>query len=44
MLTSLSDFAENLSETNKKECNACMKKKNIKSECDFVEFKNNRLN
>ena len=44
MLTSLSDFAENLSETNKKECNACMKRKNIKSECDFVEFKNNRLN
>ena len=44
MLTSLSDLADNLSEINKKECKACMERKNIKSECDFIEFKNNRLN
>ena len=44
MSTSLSDLADNLSEINKKECKACMERKNIKSECDFIEFKNNRLN
>ena len=44
MPTSLSDLADNLSEINKKECKACMERKNIKSECDFIEFKNNRLN
>ena len=40
MSTSLSILANNLSEINKKECKTCMKKK---SECDFIEFKNNRL-
>ena len=44
MSTSLSNLADNLTEINKKECNACMERKNIKSECDFIEFKNNRLN
>ena len=44
MPISLSDIADNLSEINKKECKACMERKNIKSECDFIQFKNNRLN
>ena len=44
MLTSLSDLADNLSEINKKECKASMEKRNIKSECDFIEFENNGLN
>ena len=44
MSTSLSDLADNLSEINKKECKACMERNNIKSECKFIEFKNDRLN
>ena len=44
MPTSLSDLADNLSEINKKECKACMERKNVRSGCDFIEFKNNRLN
>ena len=40
----LSDLVDNLSEINKKECKACMERKKIKSECDFIGFKNNRLN
>ena len=44
MPTPLSNLADNLSEINKKECKACMERKNTKSECDFIEFKNNRLN
>ena len=44
MQSKLSDLADNLSEINKKECKAYMERKNIKSECDFIEFKNNRLN
>ena len=44
MSTSLSNLTDNLFEINKKECKACMERKNIKSKCDFIEFKNNRLN
>ena len=44
MSTSLSDLADNLSEINKKECKACMERKNIKSDCDFIEFKDNKTN
>ena len=44
MSTALSSLVDNLSEIYKKECKACMGRKNIKSECDFIEFKNNRLN
>ena len=44
MSTALSDLTDNLSEINKKECKACMERNNIKSECKFIEFKNNRLN
>ena len=44
MSTSLSGLADNLSEINKKECKTCMERNNIKWECKFTEFKNNRLN
>ena len=44
MSTLLSNLVDNLSEIYKKECKECMERKNMKSECDFVEFKNNRLN
>ena len=44
MSTSLSDLADNLSEINKKECKTCMERNNTKSECKFIEYKNNRLN
>ena len=32
-----------LSGINKKECKACMERKNIKSECEFIGLKNNKL-
>ena len=44
MPESLSSLADNLSEINKKERKACMERNNIKSECKFIKFKNNRLN
>ena len=44
MQSKLSDLVDNLSEINNKDCKTCMKRKNIKSECDFIGFKNNRLN
>ena len=44
MQSKLSDLVDNLSEINKKECKVCMERKKIKSECDFIGFKNNRLN
>ena len=44
MWSKLSDLVDNLSEINKKDCRTCMESKNIKSECDFIGFKNNRLN
>ena len=40
----LSDLVDNLSEINNKDCKKCMEKKNIKSECEFIGIKNNRLN
>ena len=36
-------LANNISEINKKECKACMERKNIKSGCDFIGLKNNKL-
>ena len=33
-----------MTEINNKDCKTCMKRKNIKSECEFIGFKNNRLN
>ena len=44
MSASLSSLVDNLSEINKKECKTCMERNNIKSECKFIEFKNNILN
>ena len=44
MQSKLSDLVDNLSEINNKDCKTCMERKNIKLECDFIEFKNNRLN
>ena len=44
MQSKLSDLVDNLSEINNKDCKTCMDRKNIKLECDFIEFKNNRLN
>ena len=43
MQSKLADLIDNLSEINKNECKSCMERKNIKSECDFMEFRNNRL-
>ena len=40
---SLSSIANSISEINKRECKACMERKNIKSECDFMEIKDNQL-
>ena len=40
----LSNLVDNLSEINNKNCKACLERKNIKSECEFIELKNNRLN
>ena len=44
MQSKLSDLADNLSEIHRKECDKCMKRSGIKSECDFIGLKNNRLN
>ena len=43
MQSKLSGLVDNLSEINNKGCKTCMERKNIKSECDFIGFKNNRL-
>ena len=44
MQSRLSDLVDNLSEINNKDCKTCVERKNIKSECDFIWLKNNRLN
>ena len=44
MQSKFSDLVDNLSEIYKEECDRCMERKEIKSECDYIEFKNNRLN
>ena len=44
MQRKLSNLVDNLSKINNKDCKTCMERKNIKSECDFIGFKNNRLN
>ena len=44
MRSKLSDLVDNLSEINNKNCKRCMERKNIKLECDFTGFKDNRLN
>ena len=40
----LSDLVDILSEINNKDCKACIEIKNIKSDCEFIGLKNNRLN
>ena len=44
MASKLSDLVDNLSEIYKKEYRACTESKKIKSECDFIGSKNNKLN
>ena len=44
MQSKLSDLNDNLSEINNKDCQTGIERKNIKSECDFIGFKNNKLN
>ena len=44
MQSKLSDLVDNLSEINNKDCKKCMERKNIKSECEFIGIKNNRIN
>ena len=44
MQRKLSDLVDNLSEINNKDCKKCMERKNIKSECEFIGIKNNRIN
>ena len=44
MQSKLSDLVDNLSGIYLKEWKSCMERKNIKSECDFIGFKKNRLN
>ena len=44
MPSKLSDLIDNLSGINNNECKSCMERKKIKSECNFIGLKNNRLN
>ena len=44
MASKLSDLVDNLSEISNKDCKTCMETKKIISECEFIEFRNNRLN
>ena len=44
MSTSLSSLIDNLSETHKKECKVCKERTKIKSVCNFIGLKKNKLN
>ena len=44
MQSKLSDLVDNLSEINNKDCKKCVERKNIRSECEFIRLKDNRLN
>ena len=44
MQSKLSNLVDSLSGIFNKKCKSCMERKNIKSECAFIGFKNNRLN
>ena len=44
MPSKLSNLVDNLSEINNKDWKTCIERKNIKSECEFIGLKNNRLN
>ena len=43
MQSKLSDLVDNLSEINDKACKTCIERKNVKSECQFIRDKNDRL-
>ena len=43
-MTALSNLVNNLSEIYKKECKGCKEKIKIKSICNFIRLKNNKLN
>ena len=43
MQRKLSGLAANLSEINNKDCKKCMERKKIRSECEFIGLKDNRL-
>ena len=40
----LSGLVDNLSEIDNKDCKTCVERNNVKSECEFIGLKNNRLN
>ena len=44
MLTSLSNLVDNIFGVYNKECKKCMERKKIRLNCEFVGFKNCRLN
>ena len=44
MSISLSNFVDNLSGVYDKECKKCIGRKKIRLNCEFIEFKNGRLN
>ena len=44
MQSKSSDLVDNLSGINNKDCKTCMERKKIRSECEFIGFKNDRLN
>ena len=43
MNTSLASIVDNLSEINNKECKKCMERNKVKSECCYINHKDNRL-
>ena len=44
MSTSISSLVDNLSEIYQKECKGCKERRKIKSVCNFIGLKNNKLN
>ena len=44
MQSKLSDLADNLSGINNNKNKSCLERKKIKSECNFIGFRNNILN
>ena len=43
MPSKLSNLVDNLSEINNKDCKRCIERENIKSECELIGLKHNRL-
>ena len=44
MQSEWSDFVDDLSGNFNKECKSCIERKKIKSECNYIGFRNNTLN